>query len=190
MPTSKAVKAALRASGASLARGLRERELLRIESVFGFVFAPDHRLMLSIALPHGERSWPDWRTADEADLRSRLAWPTEGILYDVEHDGYWNAAWGDKPMTPGHSLDVARALDVARTHLADLPPLVPIYGHRYLPTIPSLPGNPVLSCYQTDVIYYGDHLLDWFDYEFHKSSTSTGGRRRIPFWSDLIEGED
>ena len=190
MPKRKALTASLRASGATLAPGLSEPELQRIESTFAFVFAPDHRLMLSLALPLGERFWPDWRGADEASLRGRLAWPTEGILFDVENNGYWNAAWGDRPTTAGDALDVARALTVARVHLDDLPPLVPVFAHRYLPTVPSLPGNPVLSCYQTDVIYYGDNLLEWFDCEFHKRSTSTGDPRRIPFWTDLIESDE
>jgi hypothetical protein len=28
-------------------------------------------------------------------------------------------------------------------------------------TTPHEPGNPVLSVYQTDIIYYGNDLLDW-----------------------------
>ena len=73
-----ALLTALRDSGATLLPALTEAELLRIEASFGFVFAPDHRLMLSLALPLGDRFWPDWRGADETDLRERLAWPHIG----------------------------------------------------------------------------------------------------------------
>ncbi len=184
MPDRAALLAALRDSGATLSPALTEAELLRIEASFGFVFAPDHRLMLSRALPLGDRFWADWRGADESDLRERLAWPTDGILFDVKQDGYWNAAWGDRPMTPGQALDVARA------HLAELPPLVPLYGHRYLPTVPSQAGIPVLSCYQTDVIFYGVDLLDWFAHEFHGASTFNRTPRGIRFWTGLIEGDE
>jgi hypothetical protein len=184
MPPPEALSAALRDSGATLSPGLNEEELAGIEAKFGFEFAPDHRLILSLALPLGHASWPDWRRAVDADLRGRLAWPHDGILFDVDKNSYWNSAWGERPSR------LTDAVEVARTRLAELPPLVPVYGHRYLPTVPSLPGNPVLSCYQTDVIYYGDDLLDWFDYEFHRRSSSSGSRRAIPFWSDVIEGAD
>lgn len=184
MPTTAELLAALRGTRATLAPGLSERELSAIETKYRFSFAPDHRLMLSVALPLGERSWPDWRKDDEEDLWGRLAWPADGILFDVDKNSYWNNSWGIRPD------QVRDALDVASVRLGELPPLVPIYGHRYLPTDPYLPGNPVLSCYQTDVIYYGTDLLDWFAYEFHKQSTSPGPWRHIAFWSALIEDDD
>lgn len=65
---------------------------------------------------------------------------------------------------------------------------MPIYGHRYLPTVPSMGGNPVLSVYQTDIIYYGNDLLDWFSYEFQRSSVEREPRR-VRFWSWFVDGE-
>jgi len=59
MPDRAALLTALRDSGATLSPALTEAELLRIEASFGFVFAPDHRLMLSLALPLGDRFWSD-----------------------------------------------------------------------------------------------------------------------------------
>jgi hypothetical protein len=67
-----------------------------------------------------------------------------------------------------------------------VPPLVPLYGHRYLPTVPSYTGNPVLSVMQTDIIYYGNDLLDWFDYEFRRQSVEREPRK-VPFWSWFVE---
>jgi len=177
------LKSSLERSGATLAPGLSHEELRRVEGRFGFSFAPDHRLMLSLALPLGGTDWPDWRSADESDLRERLGWPIEGILFDVG-DGYWREGWGERPTA------TADALSVAREYLRHVPVLVPVFGHRYLPTDPPLHGNPVLSCYQTDVIFYGNDLLDWFAHEFHGRASSTPPDRRVPFWSDLVDEGD
>jgi hypothetical protein len=51
----------------------------------------------------------------------------------------------------------------------------------------------VFSIYQTDVIYYGDDLVDYIAREFHVPPlypSPVVGRRRIPFWSDLAEGAE
>ncbi len=48
----------------------------------------------------------------------------------------------------------------------------------------------MLSCYQADVIYYGQNLLDWFDWEFsRRSSAGAAQPRRVPFWSDIVEAD-
>jgi hypothetical protein len=157
-------------------------ELEIVEARFGFQLAPDHRLLLSIGLPVGDPKWPDWRDGDEDDLRRRLRWPVEGILFDVENNAFWHPDWGERP--PRSDSAVAEA----RRRLASVPALVPLYGHRYLPTQPHLVGNPVLSCYQTDVISYGCDVRDWFQQEFHAAGPSPRPvERRLPFWSWFLE---
>ena len=156
-----------------------------VESRFDFVFPPDLRRLLAVALPVGDRAWPDWRTGTYDDLAGRLAWPVDGILYDVEENAFWHPDWPERPPTK------AAAVELARAELASVPRLVPVYSHRYMPTVPSEPGNPVLSVYQTDIIYYGSDLLDWFAREFGQKP---GGQvpRPVPFWSalmDLDEGD-
>jgi hypothetical protein len=47
-----------------------------------------------------------------------------------------------------------------------VPRLVPVFSHRYLPAEPHLSGNPVLSVYQTDIIYYGSNLKRYIAHEF------------------------
>ncbi len=52
-------------------------------------------------------------------------------------------------------------------------------------------GNPVISMYGYDTIYYGRNLEDYFDHEFggaaHASIFEPTPPKRIPFWSDLID---
>lgn len=178
-----ALREALRTSRAHLEDGLSEVELASVESRFGFTFADDHRRMLSLALPLDDQGrWPDWRDGAEDALWQRVRWPVEGILFDVEHAGFWMSDWGQRPSR----LPVA--LTVARSVLDSVPPLAPLHGHRYVPTRPTTSGNPVLSCYQTDVIYYGRDLLDWFRHEFlGEASPVVGPVTQLPFWQRLLD---
>lgn len=75
----------------------------------------------------------------------------------VEHNGLWHPSWGQRPKSTSDAVDAARGL------VATVPPLIPIYAHRMVPTDPQEAGNPVLSVMQSDIIYYGVDLLDWFE---------------------------
>lgn len=97
-------------------------------------------------------------------------------------------------MTVGatHPEIVASQCEVAREELGKVPPMVPVYGHRYLPAGRGTFGHPVMSIYQTDVICYGADLVDYVFQEFGPSTKEdrADSRRRarptIAFWSDLI----
>jgi hypothetical protein len=125
-------------------------------------------------------SWPDWRTGDQAILRDQLDWPVRGILFDVEQYAFWHPDWGTRPSV------TTEALAIGEERLLEAPPLAPLYGHRYLPTVPHEPGNAVLSVYQTDIIHYGNYLLDWLEDEFRRTSTASTAPRGVPFWSWFV----
>jgi hypothetical protein len=45
--------------------------------------------------------------------------------------------------------------------------------------------------YQSDVIYYGDNLLDYVAHEFKVSPLEPStDRPRVPFWGDLADGAE
>jgi hypothetical protein len=48
-----------------------------------------------------------------------------------------------------------------------VPKLIPIYGHRYVPTVNGVDNPSIFSVYQTDVIYYGIDLENYFRIEFN-----------------------
>jgi hypothetical protein len=77
-----------------------------------------------------------------------------------QHNALWHRTWGDRPA------DLAHALVIARQHLALAPKMIPVYGHRYLPSGRAIAGHPVLSIYQTDIIVYGTDLDDYINHEF------------------------
>lgn len=167
-----------------IGRGLSDAEFDRVERRFGFEFADDHRAFLAAGLPLG-KSWPDWRNGDPNNLHSRLAWPVDGVLFDVEHNAFWYPAWGGRPADRGEAVTLARGL------LASVPQMVPVFSHRYLPAGSGSHGHPVLSMHQTDIIFYGDDLVDYIDHEFGTRQERTNLGRQpmatVPFWRDLVQ---
>jgi hypothetical protein len=146
-------------------------------------FPPDLRAFLSEGLPLG-RGFPDWRDPDSDAIRDQFAWPFEGIAFDIERNAFWLDAWGERPSR------LEEAKQIARMHVDAAPRLIPIAGHRYLPSEPASPGNPVFSVYQTDIIYYGDDLATYLRCEFHRLSYADAVHdtvKRIRFWSDLVD---
>lgn len=160
---------------ATMAPGLTDEELARIEAEFGFAFADDHRAFLSSGLPIGE-SWPDWRDAPRRSLQQRLRLPVDGILFAVEWRDFWGAGWGARPTR------MKDALRSANYHLARVPQLVPVQSNHYLPAGRGTSGHPVLSVYQTDVTCCDADLFTYAEAgpSQHRAST-------VEFWSDLID---
>ncbi len=177
--------AAARTRGLRAAPGLTDGEVRAVEQRFGFEFAADHRAFLATVLPTGP-GWPNWRRYRDGDLRRRLAWPVEEVLFDVEHSGAWLGGWGPRPASP------AEAVAVARERLAVVPQLVPVYAHRYVPSGRASSGHPVLSVHRTDVVHHGANLLDYLHRKFPTGAgLDRGGprprsRATVAFWRDLV----
>lgn len=181
--------------GVEFGPGLSEEELSSAENTFNFTFPPDLRTFLSIVLPlkeppsphsvtHNRRSdFPDWRNESRRSLQERLDWPAEGIYFDIEHTSFWNPVWGARP----ERLD--DAITLAKDALEQVPTLIPIFAHRYIPDKPSTEGNPVFSVWQTDIIHYGNDLASYFanEFEFEAPEGSAGEPRHIDFWTWLVD---
>ncbi|MEV8438660.1 hypothetical protein AB0425_14875 [Actinosynnema sp. NPDC051121] len=180
-----------------IAPGLTDAEFAGIEGDYGFEFADDHRAFLAAGLPLNrpfepepgvsyawEKPWPEWRDGDPAELRERLDWPVEGVLRAVESNGYWNPAWGARPDTAEAAVAPARRL------LADVPRMVPIYAHRFLPAGRGTSGHPVLSMWGTDIVYYGADLVDYVNQEFEEPRPEHpddwSPQATVPFWRDYL----
>jgi len=118
-----------------------------------------------------------------------LVWPIEGVLFDVASNEFWPSSWGERPSK------LKSALEIAERHLAVWPKLVPLFSHRFMPAAPSMPGAPVLSVYQTDVIFYGPNLLDYVRAEFGSLKTrfydpDVDWSNLLPPWSLLATGNN
>jgi hypothetical protein len=167
----------MKGCGIEFVDGLSDAEITRVESRFSFRFPSDLREFLQTAVPQGEQ-FPDWRSQDEASLRDRLDIPRQGILFDVEHNNFWLAEWGPR----AESLE--KASRIVDELMGAAPKLIPIYSHRMMPDEPNLPGNPVFSVHQTDIIYYGFDLEDYLRHEFDLAGREPWPEnvRAIRFW--------
>jgi hypothetical protein len=190
----------LASSSVTIAPGLTDAEVDRIEGAYGLRFPPDYRQYIQTGMPihnppippeqigpwiHPLR-WVDWRNDSEETIRKRLNYPAYGIAFAIEHGDDWLTSWGPCPAT------LPETLDIVHRRLSGASPLIPIYAHRYLPSEPLEAGNPVFSIYDIDIIYYGNDLADYLCREFRipTSLRREPGRERpryIPFWSDIAE---
>lgn len=172
--------AEIRDTGVVFDPGLSDAEVTTTEARFGFRFPPDLREFLQTGLPRGER-FPNWRSGNDAVLEDWLERPLHGILFDVEHNGFWLEEWGKQPASLREANQIVTEL------VAAAPRLIPIFMHRMMPAEPHLPGNPVFSVHQTDIIWYGVDLRDYLIHEF-LSREDIGiwpipsDIRRIRFW--------
>jgi hypothetical protein len=168
------------------AAGLTDAEISLAEETWQIRFPLDLRRLLQFVLPSGA-AFPNWRDPDE-ELARQLGAPIDGVLFDVRQNSYWCPGWGERPET------IEDAVSRASEELRSVPPLIPVYGHRYVPQEPHLAGNPILSVVQTDIILYGSDLEDYICREFslrapHFSPTAPRDlilTRHIPFWGDLV----
>ncbi len=112
--------------------------------------------------------------------------PLEGILFDVDHNEIWPAEWGPKPTIKDERARIVREI------VQDAPRLIPIYGHRYIPDEPSEAGNPVFSVHQTDIVHYGNNLLNYFQREFRVPLPDFAAEkpRPIRFWDHALKWRD
>lgn len=183
--------AALKEKGVEFESGLTADELKGIEQRYEFSFPPDLSDFLSVALPVSE-DFPNWRkgtskeTKGDCPIDYSMDWPYRGMCFDIENNSFWMRDWGPKPD------DLQEAFEIARKMVKAAPPLIPVFSHRYLPAEPLAAGNPIISVYQTDIIYYGRDLRTYFTHEFKLSAidhaTATEGSHRIRFGSDIIDG--
>lgn len=180
----------LKLKGISFEKGLTENEILQIEKKFDFRFPIDYKFFLKNGLPVS-KSFINWRlelkSNNNENLESRLLWPLNGILFDIDNNSFWNPSWGEKP----DSLSLQK--EVATKYYQQYPKLIPIYSHRYISEVPYKNRIPVFSVYQTDVIYYGNDIVDYLVREFSlkmpEGYKKTEEPEYINFWSALATGE-
>ncbi len=183
--------------------GLTVATIMEIEHRYDVHFPAQHRLFLQAL--HSTTPWrygPDYsrdrtrpvlrerpgfynRLRDDEHIRTATRHVIDGLLSETLDQQYWHHSWGPCP----HPLEERRA---RMTELvAAAPPLIPIFGHRFL--IDHGP-RPVLSIMGTDVVVYGDDLRDYLLHELRdvldmvgvQYAAPVGDAPHIPFWNHII----
>lgn len=170
--------------------GLDDSELSGAETEFQLTFTPLWREVLRkvhpISLPIAPRtedgvlrsaSYPDWRQRDADAVRKHITAPVDGVLFDVEHNGFWWRSWGLQPEV------MSDRLATASLRLAAVPRLTPIRGNWY---VGEQIDSPVLSIVQTDLWSPAVTLCDIptgrDESDVPIEDYPLG---QIPFWSEL-----
>lgn len=178
--------------GVKFAHGLSDDEVFQIEQKFNIQFPPDLKAFLQTKLPIN-RSFVNWRlglrSKSESDLiKEKFKRILEGILFDIEVNGFWLRAWGEKPN------NLNECFEITKRHYKNYPKMIPICSHRYIASLPHKTDNPIFSIWQTDIVYYGYNLADYLKNEFSltlpKDFNIPSTPKRIAFWSDLADGLD
>jgi len=175
--------------GVRFEKGLSQSELETIESSFNFNFPPDLSLLLQTELPV-TNTFIDWRLCLNSpiykkEVTDRINRVIEGFFFDIQYNKFWMKDWGEKP----NSLD--RQKQIVKDKFNNYPKLIPVYSHRFIPSLPNEEGNPVFSVHQTDIIYYGYDLATYFVNEFKiilpQYFEVQKEPRHIDFWCYFVE---
>lgn len=178
------IKMKLSMAGVEFAPGLTEEELSALEVRFGFIFPRTVREFYRAGLPVGGR-FPDWRDDSAENLAKILRLldaPLQGVLFDVEENEFWLDSWGEMPE------DMADRLALCREKMTSAPRLIPLYGHRYCPVVEEMDDPPVLSVMQTDIIFYGHSLENYWENEFMRKELLLDEQSvgEIPVWDEIM----
>ena len=169
--------------GISVERGLSSAEVASIGEAFGAEVPPELALLLTAGVPVAPR-WPRWLDGPETVAAEAREWIAGAFAFDIEHAGYWHPRFGGRPATTADAIEQALAV------VAAAPPLVPVYGHRFLCTVPVDAPRAVLSVWQAvDTIYYGADLADYLHRELGVTRPDWAGDEMppVPVWGELFE---
>lgn len=178
--------------GFEVAEGLTKPRIDDISSAFGWEIPADLRRLLAICVPVTAPSkqgpFVDWRRNPKDIASETLARMTRTLEFDIRNCGYWCSEFGEKPVDTDKSVERARAV------VSSWPPLIPVFGHRMMPSEVVGARTPVLSVSQfIDTIVYGNDLYDYFIREFRLpiSVESEGSITpvSIPKWGVAFETE-
>ena len=173
------IKMLLLENGISLEPGLSDEEIQKVETIYGIEFPVQWLAVYQQLLPisEGFYNWRDFSAENIEHMKRNLAAPYDGILESINEIA-WDISWGLEPDK------VEEKNKKIRKMLESAPPLIPLYGHRFLPILENK-EMPILSVVDLDIIYYGLDLYDYFEVEFgHKRLVSDSKKyKEVPFWT-------
>lgn len=177
----------LKTKGVVFEAGLTASEVTKVEDLLGAPLPPDLKVFLSQALPvsstDSEMQLPNWRNSPKSVIREAEGLIEDLFVFDIESNDYWHELLGSKPS------DIKMAKEKALACIRTLPPLIPVYGHRYIFSSPKEKDNPVISFHgPLDTVYYGNNLEDYFHQEFKLTGAveKPDVPKNIPIWGELL----
>ncbi|MBC2365726.1 hypothetical protein [Listeria booriae] len=86
-----AIIAILKKKKVELAPGLTEDEIRKCEEIFDIQFPVALKNLLKEVLPISKEfiNWRDNSKRNVLQIKKRLDWPWEGIVFDIEENDFW-----------------------------------------------------------------------------------------------------
>ena len=170
-----------------LYEGLTDEEFEKIEKFYSIKFPISLRTLYKELLPEFY-NWRDFSEENVENIKNFLNAPIQGMLFDIQYNGFWKKCFGQKTDDVEENKRIALEY-LEKSNNETVPKLIPIYSHRFVPSYPDIIDIPVISVVQTDIIYYGNNLVDYFENEFHEKKNKEPAdlhNKYIPFWTDII----
>ncbi|MDR0840568.1 MAG: hypothetical protein LBN26_04180 [Christensenellaceae bacterium] len=171
--------------GIEFETGLSNQEISVAEELYDFSFPAEMKALFSVALPvtEGFYNWRNFEAANILKIKTAFKMPLRGLLFDLRHNALWCDNWG---MRPAENSEVVQ---IFMRYYKDAPRMIPIYSHRYMPSISNEKKSPVFSIMQSDIICYGTDLIEYLELEFgfkEYSDFDDAEIEHIKFWCDLL----
>jgi len=180
------IKKILKNNNIQLNVGMTSAEIIRAEEFYDIEFPKDMKEMLMNFVPVSNRfyNWNDYFEENVSKIKYMLEWPYDGIIFDIENSNFWLEEFGERPENIEERIQIFKKY--INQNRNQIPKLIPIFAHRYVVS-GKYADYPILSVYQTDIIYYGYNLLDYFEHEFNNKNNFNIIRdiKEVPFWSYL-----
>ena len=158
------IKEVLIKNNITLYDGLTDEEFEKIEKFYSIKFPISLRTLYKSFLPEFY-NWRDFSEENVNKIKYYLNWPIEGILFDIQNNGFWKKCFGHRTNDINENKKIALEF-LENSSNETVPKLIPVYAHRYVPCYPDIMDIPVISVYQTDIVFYGKNLEDYFKSEF------------------------
>ena len=173
-------------SASVIAPGLSDAQVETLQEKFGFKFPPEVLFFLQVGVPIKHET-------TEGSIPAELP-----AFYQTASDGWhnWHLLASDELVVGSDDDTITKqikwhATPEHQSHPADYP-LIPLFAHRMIPSVPHQIGNPVFSmhgCY--DNIIYGRNFWVWLEEEFRvevndQYKETSVSYSDIPFWHSFI----
>ncbi|RDY26896.1 hypothetical protein [Lachnotalea glycerini] len=173
----------LKEKGVIIEKGLSKSDIIYIEKEYEISFPEEWKQLYSIGLPisKGFYNWRNNSSENIKYIKEIINTPVMELSENTD-DIDWCEEWGEEPT------EIEKRRKIINEKLRSAPKIIPIYSHRYLACIETK-QNPIFSICGTDVVYYGENLLSYFEIEFGSKEYNTMNYENIsyiPFWSDMI----
>lgn len=163
------------------------QSLRTLEKAIGVQLPFEVGLLLVVGVPDSD-DWFRWGSDPTTQYEEWKERTVQGILTDVEAQGFWAAAWGPRPGSGDARESVVRAEHAKST------PLLPLYKNHVVPLTAAegeeaAESNPVFAISGASISTVGSDIAAWLTNEFDVPlpmwpETSP---RTFSFWCDLAQ---